>query len=741
MHTRTRRLLIVGGVLAVVWLLGVVILAVFAFAPSSELLLALAGVGAVILVLGCLLGALVIQTTRSRERARGTQLGNLKRRLAGTVSQDDLAVVRGQGAEHEQRVDGVQSTVAALNAAITVDRSTLEEHGAAIDRLEQRIQSLEADALRIAAIEARLEATENISRTAPLESRLGKLEARIAASPSPEFMSRAATLVDGFVALAARQGLALTDVVTPSLAAYRVAAAVERAEVLAAIPYLDAYPSLVSDLSTAETRVLLRDLRRTGYLARAALVGDEIASRKQKSHDLEAAEIFGSELAFYEGRINIDHTLPALEGAREGDVVVHVVGKALPETQSGYTIRTQYTVEAQQRAGIRPVVVATSGSSKVPLDATRSYENAGVPYFELVGPVRGRAPWDVWLRTNVEALAAVVRKVRPAVLHAHSDFMNVLIAQPVARAYGIPLVNETRGFWEESWLSRAASAEGWGDLDELALTSGLPDMYLLRVEREAEARSASDAVVTLARVMEQHIQAVGDRMGLTVPQVRIASNAVDVDSFQVEEADAELRNSLGIAPTTRVVGYISSIVEYEGIDTLIRGVHALRDPDVRLLVVGDGPELASLHGLAAALGMSDVIFTGRVPHERVAQYYALMDVFVVPRKRAAVTELVTPLKPFEAMAAGLPCLFSDVGALAEIAEDSGAAALFRAGDPKDLARQLAALLADREGLHEMGERGAAWVREHRTWDINAATYADLYRSLGADLAATAGTEV
>lgn len=746
MNSRTRRLLIAGGMLAAAWLVGLVLLVVFAVSPSREVLFALAATGAVVLLAGISSTVLVFGAIRTRERARGTQLKNLERRIADAASAGSLNEAREalqnltrhldeasvQAGALKERADSHERTVAALGSAIDDERSTRADHAVALEGLERRTLALDDVARRVPPIDSRLESLEGGTRVAKIEARLGKLEARIAASPSPEVMSRAATLVDALVAVSARQGLTLADVVSPSLAAYRVAASLERNEVLTALPYLDEYPSLLHGLTNAEARRLLRELRRMGYLSRAVPVIEELARRMQKPADLDAARIFASELALYEGRVEFDDVLPTFDGDREGDVVVHVVGKALPETQSGYTLRTQYTVEAQQRAGIRPIVAVHSGSGKTGLGETRSYVHQGVPYYELAGPERGRAQWDEWLKSNINALAGVVREVRPAILHAHSDFMNVLVALPVARAYGIPLVNETRGFWEESWLSRAATAEGWDDLVELERSSGLPDMYRLRVEREAEARGASDAVVTLARVMEQHIDSVGKQLGVPVPPVWLAPNAVDAAGFAATGAEADLRASLGIEPTTRVVGYISSIVEYEGIDTLVRAVSALGDESVRLLVVGDGPELGPLRDLAAGLGLTSAIFTGRVPHEQVLDYYALIDLFVVPRKPVTVTELVTPLKPFEAMAAGLPCLFSDVGALAEIAEDSGAAALFRAGDPDDLARRLRELLADPAGLEAMGARGLSWVSKHRTWDVNAGMYLELYRSLGAD---------
>lgn len=774
MHSRTSRWLPIAVVVAAaLGATGMVLLLTYAIAQADGLLIAFTIIAIALLLVGATAAVVVVRSLRARGRERASRLRALEHRAATAPDQTAMARLEERlghaeasaAPMHElqdlvKQASDLEVAIERLESGLAATNQTLADRARAGERLEEAaeahrttIEELEAG---VARLQRRVRELESAKDLATLAARVKKMESRWAASPSPKTLSRAAAVVDGFVSLAEQQGRALTDVVTRDLAAYRIAAAAHGEEALVAIPYLDAFPDVVGELTNAEVRGLLRALRRAGYMHRAVPLIEELARRMGKPADVEMARVMASELALFTGKLDREDSLPPLTGALRPEVVLHLVGKALPATQSGYTLRTHYTVEAQRRVGIRPLVVAHSGSSADSPSETQHYEHGEVPYVLLGGPQRGRVPWDEWLSANVRALAAVVREARPAVLHAHSDFVNALIALPVARAYGIPLVNETRGFWEESWLSRTAATEGWDDLAEVEQRWGLPDMYRLRVEREAYGRSQSDAVVTLARVMEQHIREVGQRLELPVPTVSIAPNAVDASSFAAPTPDAMLRASLGLRPESLVVGYISSIVEYEGIDTLVRGVHALRvaqatesaDPDseslsaaaselrgrdVQLLIVGDGPELESLRALATSLGVDDIVFTGRVPHERVQDYYALIDLFVVPRKRAAVTELVTPLKPFEAMAAGLPCLFSDVAALAEIAQDSGAAELFRADDPDDLALRLTQLLGDEERRRHMGEQGARWVRRERTWDANATTYLELYRSLGLEV--------
>jgi len=238
-------------------------------------------------------------------------------------------------------------------------------------------------------------------------------------------------------------------------------------------------------------------------------------------------------------------------------------------------------------------------------------------------------------------------------------------------------------------------------------------------------------VITLADVMADRIVAGG----VDPHRVSVVPNAVSVDLFPRLSRDEELAEQLKIPASATVIGYISSIVEYEGIDTLISAFSRLivrASEQTVLLIVGDGLELENLRQMAneRGLGPSEVIFTGRVRHDEVLRYYSLIDVFVVPRKPAEVCHMVTPLKPFEAFSTGRTVVLSDVRALAGIAEQSQAAELFEAGNPDSLADVLAGLLADPLRRRDLAEAGALWVRAERTWEHNADLYMKVYEELG-----------
>ena len=492
----------------------------------------------------------------------------------------------------------------------------------------------------------------------------------------------------------------------------------------------DALPQL--DLSTL--RRLRGALKRRGYLMNALHVADACVARSTEARDRHQRDLI-------KGTVTVltRSALPALRhpGAVPAPVagrVLHVVSRSLPYEQMGYMLRTHYTALAQRTAGLEPHVVTQMGFAHGGGDGSATGEVDGIPHHRIPGPVRGSQPLDVWLDGYVEGLADVVRTVRPAVLHAASDFHNALAAEVVGDALGLPVVYESRGFWEETSLSRRAQEFGW-ELQSLARRYGLPDEYLWRRELEDRCRRKADLVVTLAQGMADRIEAGG------VPRDHIAvgPNAVDTTAFPVLGRSAPLAARLGIIePETIVIGYISTLKEYEGVDTLLTAFAGLPDTDpagaAKLLVVGDGPELESLRGLAIDLGVADrALLPGRADHAEILEYYSLIDIFVVPRRPTEVCHLVTPLKPFEAFATGRTVVLSNVRALVDLAEQSGAAELFEAGDPASLRSVLMSLLLDPQRRQRLAAAGAAWVRRERTWAANATAYLELYRRIGVRL--------
>jgi glycosyltransferase involved in cell wall biosynthesis len=464
----------------------------------------------------------------------------------------------------------------------------------------------------------------------------------------------------------------------------------------------------------------LRDhLQRRGYYRHAIEIARFCATEGGTDLDHRVLAVLCGETAVLSGEFVPTVPPQELTGRPVEGRILHLVGKSLPQVQAGYTLRTHYIARAQRDAGLDPHIVTRMGFAA---DDGATEVVDGITHHRLAGPAHDAIGQDEWLGLHVAAVAALVRRLRPAVLHAASDYSNALTAEAVGKAYGIPVIYESRGFWEETWLSRQEQRYGW-NLPQLTERWGLPDFYLMRKAIEDRVRRDADRVVTLAAVMADRIAAGG----VAPEKIEVVPNAVDVTAFPVLTRDAARAATLGILPDTLVIGYISSLAEYEGIDTLVAAFAEVRTAtaqSVALLIVGDGAHRQELQ--KAAVGIPGVHFTGQVPHDTVLDYYSLIDIFVVPRRPVEVCHLVTPLKPFEAFSTGRTVVLSNVRALASIAEQSGAAELFEAGDVSSLTAVLLGLIDDPQRRRELAATGAAWVRAERTWAANALIYLRLY---------------
>ncbi|MFD4510111.1 glycosyltransferase family 4 protein [Streptomyces sp. NPDC058457] len=399
--------------------------------------------------------------------------------------------------------------------------------------------------------------------------------------------------------------------------------------------------------------------------------------------------------------------------------VLHLVTNGLPFKHAGYTVRTQALAEAQRAAGLDPHVVTRIGFpvAQGVLDARPLQIVNGVPQHRLL-PYALPYGQAAVLARNAELAGRLVERLRPAVLHAATDHGNGRVALALRETYRLPVVYEVRGFLEETWLTQAPGRT----TDDAS--------YRARRALETYCMRGADLVLTLGTAMKAEIVA----RGVPEERVLIVPNAVD-DAFLAPPPDgAELRTRLGIAADDYVVGTVSSLTPHEGIGTLLHAGAELRRRGVplRLLIVGDGPERGRLQALAGRLGLDDgvALFTGRVPHRQVRAYHAVLDVFAVPRTDERVCHLVTPLKPVEAMASGIPVAASDVTALRELVEDEVNGRLIRPESPQAWAEALEVLLYSRKRRNEWGASARALVARERTWKRVAATTREAYRALG-----------
>lgn len=394
--------------------------------------------------------------------------------------------------------------------------------------------------------------------------------------------------------------------------------------------------------------------------------------------------------------------------------VLHVLDHSIP-LHSGYTFRTLALLREQRRMGWETFHV-TSPKHTAPSGPEETVD--GWHFYRTPAPsgtrLPGLAEWALMKQTQTRLLE-VARAVRPQIIHAHSPVLNAIPALRVGRELGLPVVYEVRAFWEDAAVDHGTSTEGGV---RYRLTRGLETHALRRV----------DHVFTICEGLRGDIVA----RGIPAGKVTVIPNAVDIDGFEPGGApDTALAERLGLAGAT-VLGFIGSFYAYEGLDLLLAALPELlrRRPEVRVLLVGGGPQDAALKAQAAALGIADkVIFTGRVPHAEVQRYYDLVDVLVYARHSMRLTELVTPLKPLEAMAQGRLLVASDVGGHKELIRDGETGQLFRAGSTESLVAAVVSLLERRADWPRIRAAGRRFVETERHWGASAARYRAPYEAL------------
>ncbi len=395
---------------------------------------------------------------------------------------------------------------------------------------------------------------------------------------------------------------------------------------------------------------------------------------------------------------------------------LHVLDHSIP-LHSGYTFRTAALLREQRALGWETFHLTSPKQGEV----SAPFEDVDGLHFYRTPPVTGTLASlpigkELALMKQLETrLEEVAREVRPDIIHAHSPVLNALPAIKVARKLGIPVVYEIRAFWEDAAVDHGTTSEG---------------SLRYRVTRKLETRAIQqvDHVFTICEGLRADIVA----RGIPANKVTVIPNAVDIAAFNLASPpDPELQQKWGLAGKT-VVGFIGSFYAYEGLDLLLDALPAIieQKPETRLLLVGGGPQEANLRQQADKLGLKDhVIFTGRVPHSDVNRYYDLINVLTYPRHPMRLTELVTPLKPLEAMAQGQLFVASDVGGHKELVEHNKNGILFKAGDRSSLTQALLSLLNDQARWPELKTNGRIFVETVRNWRNSVANYRAPYQRL------------
>lgn len=395
--------------------------------------------------------------------------------------------------------------------------------------------------------------------------------------------------------------------------------------------------------------------------------------------------------------------------------VLHVLDTSVPDT-AGYTTRGYYLVNEQKKLGVEPIVLT---SERYKGSYSENEEIEGVKYWRtlkkqnLVRKLPVFAECDE-IKNLRKRVFEVADKEKVNLIHAHSPSLLASACLPYCRAKNIPLIYEIRAFWEDAAVDRGAFREN-------------SFRYRLRKFHETLVVKKVDAVIAICSGIKNDLMG----RGISESKIHIVGNGVDYEKFHPIPVNNELKKKLRLDGKV-VIGFIGSFFNFEGLHDLVLAMKQISasNPDIVLLLVGTGQTFEDLKNLAKSENLEDnVILTGRVPHEQVSAYYSIIDLLVYPRIKKRITDLVTPLKPLEAMAMEKPVLMSDVGGLIELVNVDGVAGIFKAGDQKDLAGKCLSMCADKDTRINIGQKARQNIIKNWGWNHRAEQDVEIYDQL------------
>ncbi len=412
--------------------------------------------------------------------------------------------------------------------------------------------------------------------------------------------------------------------------------------------------------------------------------------------------------------------------------ILHILDHSLP-LHSGYTFRSQNIFRAQRKMGYDPVILTSPKHEATWKGDWAEKETIGDFTYYRTGAIESsNIPFLSELKlmsTLKKRLMEVIDIEKPDILHAHSPVLNAFPALKVGKKHGIPIVYEIRAFWEDAAVDHGTYKEN-------------SPKYRITRALETRACKKADHITILCNGLKNDLV----YRGIPAEKITPVFNGVNPDDFKPTPPDPEYQKQWGLEDK-KIIGFIGSFYRYEGLDLLIKAFARIapNHQDTVLLLVGGGEMEQELKALASKLGMlsppgipaskhpSDyaprVIFPGRIPHERVPGVYSMIDILAYPRYPMRLTELVTPLKPLEAMAMGKALLASDVGGHKELIQHDVTGLLFQAGNETKLAKSLEGLL-NSSGKHlKLQKNGFNWVRENHSWQKTTSVYEDIYEKV------------
>lgn len=399
--------------------------------------------------------------------------------------------------------------------------------------------------------------------------------------------------------------------------------------------------------------------------------------------------------------------------------VLHIFNTSIPYLNNGYSIRSSYIIENQIEMGLKPAVVTRPGFpndfGKFMLDIDKEIIKEcveGVEYYRLTPSLFLRdTPTKQYIDTFIKNICNIIDNEEPNIVQAASNYTIGLAGLKAARIKGKPFVYEIRGFWEMTTVSKYPDYEN-------------SEEYKMSQKIETFIARNADKVIVISNGLKNELVS----RGIDEDKITIIPNGVDIDKFQIKDKNRNIINKYQLS-NSFVIGYIGSIVKYEGIQTVIKSIRILKDKgykNIKYLIVGEGKYKDALKDVVKALNLKEnVLFVDRIPHDKVIEYYSVFDLCVYYREYEKVTNLVTPLKPLEAMACSKVVIGSNLDAIKEMIID-GVNGFIVEGQEEELANKIEYIYNNYESIKTIGQDAREWVVENRSWENLTKKYLDVY---------------
>ncbi|WP_299497025.1 glycosyltransferase [uncultured Shewanella sp.] len=419
------------------------------------------------------------------------------------------------------------------------------------------------------------------------------------------------------------------------------------------------------------------------------------------------------------GYLNLQKRLPIIPtpnisntyNKNDNSPIAFVLHCSLPFHSNGYAIRSHELIKAISK-NEKVAVFTRAGYPCDVLQEQNEFNSVtldNVEYNSIDGADYYLDPLDEYIKKASEALILQFIKKRPKTVVAASSFYNALPALIAAKSLALPFVYEVRGLWE---VTRASTIQDWKESDR----------FKLEYQLEAYVAKHADSVITITQGLKNELV----NRGVNKSKISIVPNAINKEQFNFTKQKDKKKP---------ILGYVGSIVEYEGLDDLIFALEIInkKGKDFELVIAGDGPYLAKLKEIVKHSSISTKVrLLGRIPHEEVNQLLKTIDITPLPRKSVEVCELVSPLKPFESMLSGKAIVASDVTALKEVI-DGRNGLLFEKGSIKDLAAKLEKLIDSVELRKSLSEYANNWVLKNRLWPVVTEQYSKVLGNIHQEL--------